>query len=112
MLEILRKIVQQVNAADGLAEALEIIVSNVRESMGTEVCSVYMRDPQSGRLVFRATKGLNQAQVGIASLAPGEGLVGLTDQAEAVVETDSYQSRQLASITVPAAIVADWRLTL
>lgn len=42
----------------------------------------------------------------------GEGLVGLTDQAETVVETDSYQSRQLASITVPAAIVVDWRLTL
>jgi len=42
----------------------------------------------------------------------GEGLVGLTDQTEAVVETDSYQSRQLASMTVPAAIVADWRLTL
>lgn len=42
----------------------------------------------------------------------GEGMVGLTDQTEAVVESSTYQSRQLASITTPAAIVADWRLTL
>ena len=42
----------------------------------------------------------------------GEGLVGLTDRAERVPESNSYQSRQLASVTTPAAVVEGWRLTL
>ena len=77
MLETLRHIVQEVNAAEGLGDALEIIVRRVRDAMGTEVCSVYMREPATGRYVFRATEGLNPDLVGQASLADGEGLVGL-----------------------------------
>ena len=42
MLEMLRKIVQRVNTAETLEEALNIIVTRVREAMGTEVCSVYL----------------------------------------------------------------------
>jgi hypothetical protein len=42
----------------------------------------------------------------------GEGLVGLTDRAETLPEAGTYQCRQLSSITTPAAIVEDWRLTL
>jgi phosphotransferase system enzyme I (PtsP) len=92
MLDTLRKIVQQVNAAEGLPEALSIIVKRVRDAMGTEVCSVYMRDPDSGRFVFRATEGLNQGQVGIASLAPGEGLVGLVAEREEPVNLDAAEA--------------------
>ena len=77
MLEILRNIVQEVNAAEGVNEALQIIVRRVRDAMHTQVCSVFMRDPASGRFVFRATQGLNQELVGVASLAAGEGLIGL-----------------------------------
>tara|TARA_R110001592_G_scaffold363043_1_gene679702 strand:+ start:189530 stop:191797 length:2268 start_codon:yes stop_codon:yes gene_type:complete len=92
MLETLRKIVQQVNAAENLPEALDIIVERVRDAMGTEVCSVYMRDPKSGRLVFQATKGLNIKQVGTASLAPGEGLVGLVAEREEPVNLEDAES--------------------
>jgi phosphotransferase system enzyme I (PtsP) len=77
MLETLRHIVQEVNAASGLEEALQIIVHRVRDAMKTQVCSVYLRDPATGRYVFRATRGLNAQQVGIASLAASDGLVGL-----------------------------------
>ena len=92
MLETLRKIVQEVNAAEGLPEALDIIVERVREAMGTEVCSVYMRDPDSGHFVFQATKGLNSAQIGSASLAPGEGLVGLVAEREEPVNLEDAES--------------------
>ena len=92
MLETLRKIVQEVNAAEGLPEALKIIVQRVRDAMGTEVCSVYMRDPESGRLIFQATEGLNPEQVGIASLAPGEGLVGLVAEREEPVNLENAES--------------------
>jgi len=77
VLEILRNIVQEVNAASGLNEALEITVRRVRDAMKTQVCSVYMRDLATGQLIFRATEGLNQELVGVASLGAGEGLVGL-----------------------------------
>jgi phosphotransferase system enzyme I (PtsP) len=77
ILETLRHIVQEVNAADSLNEALQITVRRVRDAMNTQVCSVYMRDMATGRYVFQATQGLNQELVGRASLAAGEGLIGL-----------------------------------
>ena len=77
MLETLRRIVQEVNAAPDLDAALRIIVRRVREAMGTEVCSVYLSDPGTQRLVFKATEGLNAGMVGRLSLGRSEGLVGL-----------------------------------
>ncbi|MFT5710713.1 MAG: phosphotransferase system enzyme I (PtsP) [Halioglobus sp.] len=92
MLEMLRNIVQKVNAAEGLNEALEIIVERVREAMETEVCSVYMRDPDTNRLVFRATRGLNNSLIGKVSLAEGEGLVGLVAEREEPVNLENAES--------------------
>ena len=76
MLGSLRSIVQEVNAARDLPAVLDIIVRRVREVMHTRVCSVYLRDKQSGNYVLMATRGLNQSAVGQVHLAPGEGLVG------------------------------------
>ncbi|MFK8047385.1 MAG: phosphoenolpyruvate--protein phosphotransferase [Halioglobus sp.] len=76
MIDVLRSIVQQVNLAEGLDASLELIVRRVRDAMGTEVCSVYMRESMGDRFVLSATGGLNESQVGVASLASGEGLVG------------------------------------
>lgn len=92
MLEILGQIVQEVNSAQDLGQALGIIVHRVRESMKTQVCSVYMKDPTTGRFVFSATEGLNQAQVGRASLAPGEGLVGRVAVRGETVNLESAES--------------------
>ena len=76
MLDALRSIVQEVNAAADLQIALNIIVRRVRAVMDTEVCTVYLRDPNSGRYVFMANEGLNPSFVGKISLAADEGLVG------------------------------------
>ncbi len=92
MLETLRQIVQEVNSAEGLDDALDIIVRRVRDAMGTQVCSVYMRDGLTGRYVFRATEGLNHEQVGIASLDPGEGLVGLVAEREEPVNLENAEN--------------------
>jgi phosphotransferase system enzyme I (PtsP) len=77
MLDTLRSIVQEVNAAPDLDAALRIIVRRVRHAMGTEVCSVYLMDPASDRFLFMATEGLNDEMVGQLSLGAAEGLVGL-----------------------------------
>ncbi len=89
MLETLRNIVQAVNTAEDLAAALKITVRCIREAIDTEVCSVYMLDQRSGRYVFQATEGLNSEQVGQASLAPGEGLVGLVAEREEPLNLES-----------------------
>jgi phosphotransferase system, enzyme I, PtsP len=75
MLNSLRSIVQEVNAARDLPSALGIIVSSVKNAMRTHVCSVYMRDEEGG-YVLMATDGLNQNAVGRVRLSAGEGLVG------------------------------------
>ncbi|GAB3376652.1 hypothetical protein GCM10027567_16910 [Spongiibacter taiwanensis] len=76
MLEALRSIVQAVNSAGDLQTALNLIVGRIAEVMGTEVCTVYLRDPESGRLIFMANQGLNPKLIGKISLGPDEGLVG------------------------------------
>ncbi|MFV0478698.1 MAG: phosphoenolpyruvate--protein phosphotransferase [Parahaliea sp.] len=92
MLEVLRHIVQEVNSANNLTQALDIIVQRVRDAMGTEVCSVYMREPTSDRFVFHATEGLNKALIGVASLAADEGLVGLVAKREEPINIEDAES--------------------
>ena len=82
MLGTLRKIVQEVNSAKDLKAALGIIVLRVREAMASQVCSVYLLDPESGRFVLMATEGLNKKAIGKVSMAPNEGLVGLVGSRE------------------------------
>ncbi|BFM13585.1 phosphoenolpyruvate--protein phosphotransferase [Simiduia litorea] len=75
MLNSLRNIVQEVNAARDLQSALNIIVARIKESMHTQVCSVYLRDGKKN-YVLMATDGLNPKAVGRVSLRAEEGLVG------------------------------------
>ncbi len=82
MLNTLRKIVQEVNSAKDLKTALGIIVLRVKEAMGSQVCSVYLLDPESNRFVLMATEGLNKRSIGKVSMAPNEGLVGLVGTRE------------------------------
>ena len=82
MLNTLRKIVQEVNSAKDLKSALGIIVLRVKEAMGSQVCSVYLLDPESNRFVLMATEGLNKRSIGKVSMAPNEGLVGLVGTRE------------------------------
>ncbi len=82
MLNTLRKIVQEVNAAKDLKAALTIIVQQVRDAMDSQVCSVYLLDPETNRYVLMATEGLNKRAIGKVSMAPNEGLVGLVGARE------------------------------
>ncbi|MGB0205981.1 MAG: phosphoenolpyruvate--protein phosphotransferase [Neptuniibacter sp.] len=85
MLDVLRKIVQEVSVAPDLESALNLIVRRVQRSMSTEVCSVYLFDPCDQRYVLMATEGLHQESVGSVRLSAAEGLVGLVvDRAEPI----------------------------
>jgi phosphotransferase system enzyme I (PtsP) len=76
MLETLRRIVQEVNNAADIPSALDLMAKRVRDAMGTEVCSIYLRDEEEQRYMLMASEGLKQEAVGKVSLGLSEGLVG------------------------------------
>ena len=90
MLDVLRRIIQQVNAARDLSQALQIVVHAVRDAMRVDAASVYFLDADTGRYVLMAQEGLSDEMVGRLRIAPGEGLVGLVvERAEPVNVEDA-----------------------
>ena len=77
MLESLRAIVQEVNAAKDFDEVLKLIVHLVKQATKTATCSVYLYSPEDDSYVLMATDGLNPDSVGKVRLSSKEGLVGL-----------------------------------
>ncbi|MDG4551226.1 MAG: phosphoenolpyruvate--protein phosphotransferase [Candidatus Contendobacter sp.] len=88
MLDILRRIIQDINAARDLNEALGVIVAEVKTAIHTDVCSVYMTDAVRGEHVLMATDGLRPGAVGKVRLKLGQGLVGLAASRAEPVNVD------------------------
>lgn len=80
MLEVLRKIVQEVSTAPDLESVLDLIVRRIQRAMRTQVCSVYLYDDDAERYSLMATQGLNPDAVGKVSLASSEGIVSVVGQ--------------------------------
>ena len=76
MLEILHRIIQEVNTAPDLNAALAVIVKEVKQAVKADVCSVYLTDYENRRHVLAATHGLRKEAVGKVSLPLHRGLVG------------------------------------
>jgi phosphotransferase system enzyme I (PtsP) len=76
MFETLRRIVQAVNEAPDLDQALAVIVGRVRETLGADVCSVYLTDFDNREHVLQATEGLQPDAVGKVRLPLNRGLIG------------------------------------
>lgn len=89
MLETLRRIVQEVNAAKNLEQALSIIVTRVKQAMGADVCSVYLTDFHRQEHVLMASDGLNPEAVGAVRLALAEGLIGVVSAREEPLNLDN-----------------------
>ncbi|PYF79284.1 MULTISPECIES: phosphoenolpyruvate--protein phosphotransferase [Marinomonas] len=91
MLSLLRRITQEVTAAQSLSAALDIIVRRVRRAMRAEVCSIYLVDTNTQEYVLMATRGLNADMAGNISLKADEGLVSLVGRrAEPVNLEDAH----------------------
>ena len=80
MLDTLRRIVQEVNAAEDLGKALDVIVTRIKRALSVDVCSIYLSLPGQEQLVLMATDGLNPAAVLHVRLKFSEGLVGVVAQ--------------------------------
>lgn len=91
ILASLRQIVQEVNSAADLSAILEIIVTRVKASMATEVCSIYLRNTNDD-YVLMATEGLHKDAIGNVTLKKNEGLVGLVATREEPINLDEAES--------------------
>ncbi|MCB1919844.1 MAG: phosphoenolpyruvate--protein phosphotransferase [Candidatus Competibacteraceae bacterium] len=89
MLDILRRIVQDINATRNLSEALNLIVVEVKGAIHTDVCSVYMTDHTRGEHVLMATDGLRPGAVGKVRLKFDQGLTGLAASRAEPVNVDN-----------------------
>lgn len=94
MLSMLRSIIQEVNGASNLEEALNIIVTRVQEVMSTEVCSIYLLDEDKKRYILMASQGLNSNSIGKVSLGYSEGLVGLVGVREEPINLERAQEHE------------------
>ena len=89
MLNILRRIVEDVAGASTFQEALTLLVHDVRKALGTEVCSVYLMEPQGEQLLCAANEGLNKASIGRLRVARQSSLVGLVAERSEPINLDN-----------------------
>ena len=92
MLDTLRRLIQEVNVARNLEQALAIIVQRIKQIIDADVCSVYLEDSNSEHYVLMATEGLQPEAVGQVRLGAGEGLVGLVAQRAEPLNLDDAPS--------------------
>ncbi|MFC1750722.1 phosphoenolpyruvate--protein phosphotransferase [Pseudomonadota bacterium] len=92
MLDTLRRIIQEVNQASGLEQAMGIVVSRVKEAMDVDVCSAYLVNEAQQKHILIASDGLNPESVGNVGLAFGEGLVSLVAERAEPVNLDDAPS--------------------
>lgn len=91
MFSTLRNIIQDVNDASGLEQALNIIVQRIKQVMHVDAVSVYFRDNKADQLVLMATDGYNKNAIGKIRFNFDEGLIGLVlNQAEPVNVQDAH----------------------
>jgi len=90
LLLTLEEISQLVSHCHDPQETLTNIAQLIQGRFRTDVCSVYLIDPQGGDLVLAATVGLNPSSVGNVQMRFDEGLTGLVAERMApVMESDA-----------------------
>lgn len=82
MLQTLRKIIQEMNSATNLSDALDLVVRQVRDETNAEACSVFLVNEKNGEHVLMATAGLNKKLITKLRVKFGEGLIGLVGERE------------------------------
>lgn len=88
MLNSLRQIVQEVNAASELDQVLGIIVNRVKAAMNADVCSIFLRN-ENDMYVLKKTEGLNSDSIDKVGLSKDQGLVGHVASREEPINIDN-----------------------
>lgn len=92
MLNLLRRIVQEVNSIEDLAEALSVMVHSVREAIKTQAATIYLLDKSTSDFVLMATDGLNPQAMGKVRIPRSKGIIGLIAQREEPISLEDASS--------------------
>jgi phosphotransferase system enzyme I (PtsP) len=76
VLELLRRIVQDVSTAIDLRHAFQSMVEDVREATDTQSCSLYLVDKKSAQFVLAAGVGVNTEVIGELRVDLESGILG------------------------------------
>ena len=80
LLWTLEEISRLVSHSGNPAETLDNVVTLIQKRFGTDVCSVYLLEPDRSTLVLAATIGLRRESVGRVRMRLDEGLAGLVGE--------------------------------
>ncbi len=75
-LDFLQRLAQDAATAQKPGELVELIIRETTSAMATDVCSLYLSEPDGVQLKLAATNGLNPLMVGRAHLRLGTGITG------------------------------------
>jgi phosphotransferase system enzyme I (PtsP) len=92
MLNFLRRIVQEVNGAPTLADALSVVVTRVCEYIHVEACSIYLWDKEQKHYLLIASKGYKPGVDGRLTVKPDVGLIGLVGTREEPINLEDAPS--------------------
>lgn len=92
MLKVLKRIVQDVTAADQLTDALDILVQRISKAINVEAVSVYLIDSKHSEYVLIATEGLNKQAQFRVRIGFDKGLIGLIGRREEPINLDDAPS--------------------
>lgn len=79
------ELVDIVTSSSDIHSFLQHAVELVARHLHADVCSIYLFDEKTNRLVLKATRGLNIEAVDKISMEPGEGLVGASFETMTVI---------------------------
>ncbi len=79
-LDGLHRIISAANSSLDLQASLQTVAQIVTNVMGTDVCSIFLFDRNTGELTLRATHGLDPGAVGHVVVRIGEGATGWAAQ--------------------------------
>ncbi|MFY7698326.1 MAG: phosphoenolpyruvate--protein phosphotransferase [Legionella sp.] len=89
MLKILKRIVQAVTTAHHLADALSILVQQVRKAVTADAVSVFLIDNKLAEYVLIATEGLNKQAESNVRINLEQGIIGLVGRREEPINLDN-----------------------
>jgi phosphotransferase system enzyme I (PtsP) len=95
MLATLRRIIEAVDRAPALDAALEVVVRDVKQAIGADVCSVYLTDASRREHVLMATDGLSPEAVGRVRIPLHRGLIGRAAERADIVNLDDAHTHPL-----------------
>ena len=89
MLADFREILREASAASGLDEALDIVVTRIKDSLSADACAVYLIDDEGDQYLLTASVGLSLSSISNLRSDPQIGLLGLVGERRELVVVEN-----------------------